>query len=332
MSLFSRNKDPVEPVRADEVPFEPLRRSPRDPARSSRRSSARSSARSVDDPEVDAAAPLDPAHAAKTRARRRLIGAIALALAAVVFVPMLFDRTQVPPADDIAVQIPDRDTPFEGRRAVPDPNKGPLRPSSSLPSSPPSSVALNAAPGTSSIASTDGAPPPIAAIAAPKGVIPTEPAPENPADKPAPKAAEKNVERANEKPPERNVENTHEKTAEKKVEKTGEKGGAAATVAQVDDPRALAALEGKAVPHAGSESPSGKGFAVQIAAFSAADKAKHMRDQLSANGLKAYTESLSTPQGLRTRVRLGPFPSREAAERARQKLRTMKLDGSVVTL
>jgi phytoene desaturase len=55
-----------------------------------------------------------------------------------------------------------------------------------------------------------------------------------------------------------------------------------------------------------------------------------LRDQLVGNGLKSYTESVSTPQGLRTRVRLGPFTSREAADRARQKLKTMKLDGSVV--
>ncbi len=71
---------------------------------------------------------------------------------------------------------------------------------------------------------------------------------------------------------------------------------------------------------------------MQIAAFSAADKARGLRDQLVANGLRSYTESVSTSQGLRTRVRLGPLPSRDAADRAKQKLKTMKLDGSVVAL
>ena len=277
---------------------------------------------------MDAAAPLDPAQSAKTRARRRLIGAIALALAAVVFVPMLFDRTQVPPTNDIAVQIPDRDTPFEGRRGVPDPSKGPLRPSSSLPapssSSSPSSTTTDASPGAPTSAPTDVAPPPAASVDASRPAMSTDTAgdkavekmPDKSAGKPVPKAAEK----------------VSEKNAEKANEKANEKGNASSSATQGDDPRALAALEGKPVGHASSESASGKGFAVQIAAFSAADKARNMRDQLNANGLKAYTEPLSTPQGLRTRVRLGPFPSREAAERARQKLRTMKLDGSVVTL
>ncbi len=250
---------------------------------------------------MDAAAPLDPTQAAKTRARRRLIGAIALALAAVVFVPMLFDRTPVAPSDDIAVQIPDRDTPFEGRRGVlrdgADAGKGPLRPSSALPS-----PAASPAVGQPASTHVDVAPAPVASVDASK----SSPVVVN--------------------------ESSNEKPVQKAVEKSGEKGIPSSSAAQGDDPRALAALEGKAVPQAASESASGKGFAVQIAAFSIADKAKNLRDQLNASGLKAYTEPLSTPQGLRTRVRLGPFASREAAERARQRLRTMKLDGSVVTL
>lgn len=315
MSFFSRNQDPVEPARADEVPFESLRPSPRTAARSSRRSSNRSSNTTratiepLADDTADGAAPLDPAQAEKARARRRLIGAIALALAAVVFVPMLFDRTQQPlPADDIAVQIPDRDAPFEGRRSVPrdiprdipDAGKGPLRPSGSLPTVTPGS-GLGASPGASTNANTGVASPPIASVETSKPSSTSE------------AASEKSVAKA----------------TEKNVDKPAEKSN---TPLQSDDPRALAALEGKPVPQGSAESVSGKGFAVQIAAFSVADKARSMRDQLNANGLKAYTEPLSTPQGLRTRVRLGPFASREAAERARQKLRTMKLDGSVVTL
>lgn len=323
MSLFSRNKDPVEPVRADDVPFESLRRSPRDAARGSRRNA--SSARATE-PEVDTG-PLDPAHAEKTRARRRLLGAIALALAAIVFVPMLFDRTQVPPVDDIAVQIPGRDTPFEGRLGATDPGKGPLRPSASLPAASPPPVAVNSAPVAGAGAETP--PPAVAGDAA--GVMPAEPASEKPAGQPAAKAVERGAEQNHGKAVEKKADKAHEKTAGKRAEASGDKGGAI-TAAPGDDPRALAALEGKAVPHAGGESASGKGFAVQIGAYSAAGRAKTLRDQLNANGLKAYTELLSTPQGPRTRVRLGPFPTREAAERARKKLRTMKLDGSVVTL
>ncbi len=98
-----------------------------------------------------------------------------------------------------------------------------------------------------------------------------------------------------------------------------------------DDPKALAALEGRGAAPTSADA-AGRTYAVQIAAFSTADRARGLRDQLVANGLRSYTESVSTTQGLRTRVRLGPFASREAADHAKQKLKTMKLDGSVVPL
>ena len=281
MGLFSRNKEAVPVTQADDVPFETLRRSPR-------------RQRGASGTDFDASAPLDPSQASRARARHRLIGAIALGLAAIVFVPMLFDRTPVAPADDISLQIPDRDAPFEGRRGVPSPSRGPLRPTTELPL---------VTPGTPPAAIVD-APPPIASTSA-------EPS----APDVAPKTAV-----VSPKP----AETSSPKTTEKVVPPPAKAGVA-------DDPRALAALEGKT--DAPAPEPAGsKGYAVQIAAYSAAERARGMRDQLVSGGLKSYTESVSTAQGLRTRVRLGPFATRDAAERARQKLKTMKLDGSVVPL
>lgn len=57
----------------------------------------------------DAQEPLDPVLPEKKRARRRLIGATALVLAAIIGLPMIFDSEPKPLADDIAVQIPSRD-------------------------------------------------------------------------------------------------------------------------------------------------------------------------------------------------------------------------------
>ena len=295
MSLFLRNKDPVEPARSDDVPFESLRRVPR---------SARKG-RGVVDSEMDAPAPLDPAEAAKTRARRRLIGAIALALAAVVFVPMLFDRAPPSPVDDIAVQIPDRDMPFEGRRGVPDPNKGPLRPSSALPSVTPPAADK---PQTSSTPVA----PPVDAVKSANADATSKPATtDGAADKPSstasapadPKAADKN------------------------------KAAPTSSTLPADDPRALAALEGKTVspraPDAVSTSAAGEGFAVQVAAFSVPALAYRFRDELRAKEFKAYIEVI--PGGMRTRVLVGPYPTRQEAERARQKLKAMKFEGSVVS-
>ena len=54
----------------------------------------------------------DEEMALRRRARRRLVGAIALALAAIVILPMLFDREPKPLGPDVDVQIPGKDTPF----------------------------------------------------------------------------------------------------------------------------------------------------------------------------------------------------------------------------
>ncbi len=52
---------------------------------------------------------VDPVLPEKKRARRRLIGAVALVLAAVIGLPMLLDAEPKPLADDIAIQIPSKD-------------------------------------------------------------------------------------------------------------------------------------------------------------------------------------------------------------------------------
>jgi DedD protein len=50
---------------------------------------------------------------------------------------------------------------------------------------------------------------------------------------------------------------------------------------------------------------------------------------LVQKGTKAYTETLKTDKGEVTRVRVGPFPTREEAEDARVKLKKSGLDGVV---
>jgi DedD protein len=53
--------------------------------------------------------PMDPMLPEKKRARRRLIGATALVLAAIIGLPMIFDSEPKPLSNDIAIQIPPRD-------------------------------------------------------------------------------------------------------------------------------------------------------------------------------------------------------------------------------
>ncbi len=54
---------------------------------------------------------LDPTLPEKQRARRRLVGAIALVIAAVVILPMVLDSHPKPVTDDISIDIPSRPAP-----------------------------------------------------------------------------------------------------------------------------------------------------------------------------------------------------------------------------
>ena len=72
------------------------------------------------------------------------------------------------------------------------------------------------------------------------------------------------------------------------------------------------------------------GYVVQVAALNDPDKAKQMRDQIAATGIKAYTEVVPTAKGNVTRVRAGPFAARGDAEKARDKLKGLGLAGNVI--
>ncbi|RQT23079.1 SPOR domain-containing protein [Burkholderia cepacia] len=63
--------------------------------------------RRTERPESDALL-LDPTLPEKQRARRRLVGAIALVVAAVIVLPMVLDSHPKPVTDDIAIDIPNR--------------------------------------------------------------------------------------------------------------------------------------------------------------------------------------------------------------------------------
>jgi DedD protein len=65
----------------------------------------------------------------KQRARRRLIGATALVLAAIIGLPMIFDADPNKPlADDVETQIPDKVSPApESLRPQPAPQSAPQK-------------------------------------------------------------------------------------------------------------------------------------------------------------------------------------------------------------
>jgi len=73
-------------------------------------------------------------------------------------------------------------------------------------------------------------------------------------------------------------------------------------------------------------------FAVQVGAFRDDAKLAQARGKLTAAKVPHYTERLDAAAGDLTRLRAGPFPTREAAEKAAAQLKRAGLDGRVVTL
>lgn len=67
-------------------------------------------------------------------------------------------------------------------------------------------------------------------------------------------------------------------------------------------------------------------FMVPLGAFTNSDNAKLVRDKAASAGVKSYTERVRLAQGEQTRVRAGPFASREAAENARERLKALGLE------
>ncbi|HEU0187175.1 MAG TPA: SPOR domain-containing protein [Gallionellaceae bacterium] len=85
-------------------------------------------------------------------------------------------------------------------------------------------------------------------------------------------------------------------------------------------PAAKPAEKSAGVPHSG--------FGVQVGAFANADSARHLKDQLAKQGYNAYTEKI----GNKIRVRVGSYPSHDAADKVRRKLEAKGLHPNVVSL
>lgn len=81
------------------------------------------------------------------------------------------------------------------------------------------------------------------------------------------------------------------------------------------------------------EAANGKGegeaWEVQLGAYQEPGRVKLLVDKLKGLGLPSYTEKVETPNGPRTRVRAGPFPSQEAAEKAKARIKIIGVDGPV---
>ena len=71
---------------------------------------------------------------------------------------------------------------------------------------------------------------------------------------------------------------------------------------------------------------------MQVGAFADAVKARETRLKVERAGLKTYTHVVETKDGKRTRVRVGPFATRDEADKAAGKIKALDLPAAILTL
>ena len=238
--------------------------------------------------------------AARSRARHRLIGAVVLVVAGIIAFPLLFESQPRPLAGDIPIEVPAK------RDLVPLPMPAPA-PAGTAPSGAPvitekaAEAALPAEPAV--------APPPSASASAAVK-------PQQAASKPAPNsAAERAVAVAPPVPP----TPAAERSAEAK--------------------RAQALLDGDATALASNAPIAASGadgapprFVVQAGAYGDPSSLRDARQKVERLGLKTYTQVVQTETGTRTRVRVGPFATRDEAEKAAQRIKGSGLAVNILAL
>jgi DedD protein len=283
----------------------------------------------------------DPMLPEKKRARRRLVGAIALALAAAVGLPMLLDSEPKPLAGDIAIQIPAKD------KAAPLPVPAADKTVSAADSvdkdeevvdaPPPAAAKPESKPAVTAKVDVQPEPKPVAPKPAePKVEHKPEPKPEaKPEHKDTPKPEHKDVPKAEHKDTKadtRLAEKEKEKDRAERTEKVKPKPEDKPVKPHDDAARAMAILEGKPAEKdkekdKPAESASQR-FVLQVAAMSSAEKAAEVQSRLREAGISSYTQKTTTPSGELIRVRVGPL-SREEAEKVRAKLGRLGLSGAM---
>jgi len=107
-----------------------------------------------------------------------------------------------------------------------------------------------------------------------------------------------------------------------------EKSKAVTPPAAMEKAKAVTPAEAGAQKTSAEAAPKLEGFAVQVGAFRDEDKLKQAREKLAAAGLPHFVER----RGDLNRLRAGPYPTREAAEKALAAVKAASLDGQVVPL
>jgi len=254
--------------------------------------------------------PAESVEVIRKRARHRLMGSVILVLGAVVGLPLLFDSQPRPVAIDTPIVIPDRNqmAPLvsptaQSANPKPEAASQEVVMDAASPQQPSIGAAVNA-----------GAP-----AAAPSVVAANTPNAKNsvsnasaldPNEEVVTKAAK----------PETKPETKSETKAEPKADAKPDAN---------DSAKAKALLDGK---ETGKSADQAVRSVVQVGAFADIAKAKEARAKLESAGLKTYTQEVDTKDGKRTRVRVGPFATKEEADKTAEKIRKLNLQATVLKL
>lgn len=247
---------------------------------------------------------------ARARARRRLIGAVVLLGVGIVGFPLLFETQPRPIPVDIPIEIPKRDgapplvmpAPRADAKAASKPDVAkPLAPV--VPAKAADAPREVAAPRDAAAETARNAP-----ATAATGKAASVPAAVAAASKPAAKPAETRTAEA--------------KTVEAKVAPKAD-----------DSARVKAILEGGSGAGTKDDGAVANGrFVVQVGAFADNNAARETRLKVEKLGLKTYTQVVDTDAGKRTRVRVGPFASRDDAAKAAERVKAAGLPAALLTL
>jgi DedD protein len=251
--------------------------------------------------------PAESVEVIRKRARHRLMGSVILVLGAVVGLPLLFDSQPRPVAIDTPIVIPDRNQaaplapPVAGKSAGSKERPTSIGPDQTAPQSLKADVAN------------------VAALDANEELVNKE------------GKSEVKTETKTEQKPEAKTEPKTDLKAEPKADKKQEikpdaKDGVKG--ASKDAAKAKALLDGKDVTKPSDAVRS----VVQVGAFADAAKAKEARSKLEQAGIKTYTQEIETKEGKRIRVRVGPFASKEEADKVAEKIRKLNLPTTVLKL
>lgn len=268
----------------------------------------------------------DPALSQKKRARRRLIGAIAVLLAAIIALPLLLDSEPRTPYPDVEVSIPSRDTAaplaLDPRKTAGSAASGEVSVDDSMVSGAVASARSAAAPERAG-----GTPTPSAAPGRTGSSSSADAARPSTADARDASADTRNAQAADS----RNAAASKPAADDKAGSKPA--AGSAATPAErtASAERAAGSERATAAESKPAAARAGEGkVALQLGAFASASSAKAMADRARQGGVSTYTETVRTSDGTRTRVRVGPFPGRDEAERMRGKLKLVGIDSRIV--